>query len=268
MPSSITADLNPELGTEEDYRAMIDSLHSRKMGHILDIVSNHMSATPAENLWWNDVLENGPCSPYAAYFDIDWRPVKEQLQNKLLLPMLGDQYGQVLESGELKLEYRNGAFFIRYYQMSLPLDPQTYRMVLTHGLDALKKAMPPDSDELRELESILTALEHLPQRTDTDPDRLIERQREKEVIKNRLGSLAERSADIAEFIRHNVRTLTDRPMTRAVSTIWTNCSMRRLIGSRTGRRPRMRSIIGVSSISTNWRPFAWKTPRSFRTVIS
>ena len=101
------------------------------MGQILDIVPNHMSATPAENAWWNDVLENGPASPHAAYFDIDWRPVKEELRNRILLPILGDQYGQVLESGELKLEYREGAFFLRYFQSLLPIDPRTYRTILT-----------------------------------------------------------------------------------------------------------------------------------------
>ena len=122
--------LNPELGGADDYRAMVEALHGRAMGQILDVVPNHMSATPAENLWWNDVLENGPASPHAAYFDIDWRPVKEELRNKVLLPILGDQYGQVLESGELKLEYREGAFFLRYYQSLLPIEPRTYRTIL------------------------------------------------------------------------------------------------------------------------------------------
>ena len=145
---------------------MVEALHGRGMGQILDIVPNHMSATPAENLWWNDVLENGPSSPHAAYFDIDWQPVKEELRNRILLPILGDQYGQVLESGELKLEYRDGAFFLRYYQSLLPLDPRTYRVILTHRLDALKETLPADSEDLRELESIVTALEHLPERTD------------------------------------------------------------------------------------------------------
>ena len=72
--------LNPELGSEDDYRAMVKVLHDRGMGQILDTVPNHMSAAPAENAWWNDVLENGPASPHAAYFDIDWRPVKEELR--------------------------------------------------------------------------------------------------------------------------------------------------------------------------------------------
>ena len=199
------AQLNPELGSNDDYRAMIEALHGRAMGQILDTVPNHMSATPTENLWWNDVLENGPSSPQAAYFDIDWQPVKEELRNRILLPILGDQYGQVLESGELKLEYREGAFCLRYYQSLLPLDPRTYRVILTHRLDALKETLPADSEDLRELESIVTALEHLPERTATEPASVAERQREKEVIKDRLGKLAQRSPAVAEFIRRNVQ---------------------------------------------------------------
>ena len=199
--------LNPELGGWDDYRAMIDALHSRRMGQILDTVPNHMSAAPTENHWWNDVLENGPSSPHAAYFDIDWRPVKEELRNRLLLPILGNQYGQVLESGELKLEYHEGTFGVRYYKSLLPLDPRTYRMILAHRLDALKESLPEESEELRELESIITALEHLPLRTETVPDRVAERQREKEVIKGRLVKLTERAPAIAEFIDHNIREI-------------------------------------------------------------
>ncbi len=205
------ARLNPELGSENDYRAMVEALHGRAMGQILDVVSNHMSATPAENLWWNDVLENGPASPHAAFFDIDWHPVKEELRNKILLPILGDQYGQVLESGELKLEYREGAFFLRYYQSLLPIDPRTYRAILTHRLDALKESQPADSEELRELESIVTALEHLPERTESEPNSIAERQREKEVIKGRLRTLTDRAVAIAEFIRRNVQEFNGTP---------------------------------------------------------
>jgi (1->4)-alpha-D-glucan 1-alpha-D-glucosylmutase len=203
--------LNPELGGRDGYRALVEALHGHEMGQILDVVSNHMSATPAENSWWNDVLENGPGSPHAAYFDIDWHPVKEELRNKVLLPILGDQYGQVLERGELKLEYREGAFFLRYYQTLLPLDPRTYRVILTHGLDALKEAQPPDSEEVRELESIITALEHLPGRTDAAPGSIAERQREKEVIKGRLHTLTDRAKAVAEFIRGGVQELNGTP---------------------------------------------------------
>ncbi len=203
--------LDPQLGSAEDYRAMLEALRGRGLGQIVDIVPNHMSATAAENPWWNDVLENGPSAPHASYFDIDWRPVKEELRNRILLPILGGQYGQVLEAGELKLEYREGAFFVRYYQALLPLDPPTYRAILARRLYALKESLPPDGDELRELESILTALEHLPPRTRTDPASVAERQREKEVIKGRLRKLVERAAAVAEFIGQNVRELNGAP---------------------------------------------------------
>jgi (1->4)-alpha-D-glucan 1-alpha-D-glucosylmutase len=197
--------LNPDLGSEADYRALVEALHRCGMGQLLDTVPNHMSATPAENLWWTDVLENGPASPRAAYFDIDWHPIKEELHNRILLPILGNQYGQVLESGELRLEYRQGGFFVRYFQLLLPLDPWSYRIVLTHELDGLRGSLPADSEELRELESIVTALEHLPEHTETAPERIAERHREKEVIKGRLRALTERAAPIAAFIDRNVQ---------------------------------------------------------------
>ncbi len=205
------AHLNPELGTENDYRAMVAALHNHAMGQILDVVPNHMSATPAENLWWKDVLENGPASPHASYFDIDWHPIKEELRNKILLPILGNQYGQVLESGELKLEYQDGTFVLRYYQSILPLDPRTYRTILTHKLDVLKENQSPESEAIRELESIITALEHLPDCTATDPNSIAERQREKEVIKGRLRTLAERATEVAEFLQSNVQEFNGTP---------------------------------------------------------
>ncbi len=203
--------LNPDLGSEADYRAMVEALHGCGMGQILDTVPNHMSATPLENPWWTDVLENGPSSPHAAYFDIDWHPVKEELHNRILLPILGNQYGQVLESGELKLEYRQGGFFVRCYQVLLPLDPRSCRVVLTHELDGLREALPADSEELRELESIVTAVEHLPERTETAPERVAERQREKEVIKGRLRALTERAAPVAAFVDRNVQEFNGNP---------------------------------------------------------
>jgi (1->4)-alpha-D-glucan 1-alpha-D-glucosylmutase len=234
--------LNPELGSEKEYEAMVAALHSHGLGQILDTVPNHMSATPTENPWWNDMLENGPSSPYAAYFDIDWRPVKEELRDKILLPILGGQYGQVLESGSLQLEYRQGAFTLRYYEWKLPLDPRSYRVILTRNLSALKAAgteetavngpaepnttsrqsppspsippsmlLPPDSEELREFESIVTSLDHLPECTATEPAAVAERQREKEVVKRRLRELTDRSAAVAEFIGRNVRELNGTP---------------------------------------------------------
>jgi (1->4)-alpha-D-glucan 1-alpha-D-glucosylmutase len=95
--------LNPELGTDEDYVAWTDALAARGMGHVVDVVPNHMAAT-SQNEWWSDVLENGPASLYADYFDIEWHPPKAVLTNKVLLPVLGAQYGEILEKGELAIE--------------------------------------------------------------------------------------------------------------------------------------------------------------------
>src|SRR3972149_10537392 len=95
--------LNPELGSREDFDAFRQSLAVRGMGLILDFVPNHMSTDSSANPWWRSVLENGPSSPFAKCFDIDWDPVKVELQGKVLLPILGNQYGAVLESGQLQI---------------------------------------------------------------------------------------------------------------------------------------------------------------------
>lgn len=203
--------LNPELGTPEDHRAMVDALHAHGLGHILDIVPNHMSIEPGENQWWTDVLENGPGSPFSPCFDIDWQPVKEELANKVLLPMLGDQYGEVLESGHLRVDYQQREFRLRVYEKTLPLDPKTFTQLLTHRLDELRQRLPQDSPDLRELESIVTALEHLPDRNETQPDRVAERRREKEVVKERLARLTATSADMAAFVERNVLEFNGTP---------------------------------------------------------
>lgn len=115
--------LNPEIGTEEDYRAMIAELKRNDMGQVLDIVPNHMCVDSPENQWWMEVLENGPSSPYAMYFDIDWTPVKKELRGKVLLPILGDQYGNILEGQELKVFLEEGAFFVHYWNIGYRWSP-------------------------------------------------------------------------------------------------------------------------------------------------
>jgi (1->4)-alpha-D-glucan 1-alpha-D-glucosylmutase len=95
--------LNPDLGTDGDYWMWIDALRGRGMGHVLDLVPNHMGIANSANPWWQDVLENGPSSRFARFFDIEWHPVKAELANKVLIPTLGDQYGAVLERQELQV---------------------------------------------------------------------------------------------------------------------------------------------------------------------
>ena len=116
--------LNPEIGTRQDYAAMAAELQRHGMGQVLDIVPNHMCVDSSENLWWMDVLENGPSSPYAKFFDIDWTPVKKELKDKVLIPVLGDQYGDILEGQELLLVFEEGALFVYYHEQKFPLRPR------------------------------------------------------------------------------------------------------------------------------------------------
>lgn len=195
--------LNPEIGTEQEYDELIDELRKHGMGQILDIVPNHVGAGK-ENPWWIDLLENGPSSLYAPFFDIDWEPVKKELKNRILIPVLGNQYGTVLENQELSLVFDDGAFFVCYYDHKFPVRPQTYSLILRHGLDELEKTMPGDDPELSELLSIVTALDHLPPYTETDTEKIRERYREKEIIKRRLSNLYGRSSAMHSFINRNV----------------------------------------------------------------
>jgi len=203
--------LNPELGDDEEYRQLVEALHQCGMGQILDIVPNHMGIATSDNPWWNDVLENGPSSPYAHFFDIDWRPVKTELRNKLLLPILGEQYGQVLESGQLQLRQQGGHFVLQYYELSLPIEPKSCAVLLSHRFDELKTQLGADAEPLIELESILTALDYLPPYEEIDPDSISERQREKEVIKGRLERLVNKHEEIAAFIARNIEDFNGDP---------------------------------------------------------
>lgn len=193
----------PEIGGTAGFAELSEVLRRQGMRLIVDFVPNHMAATP-ENPWWNDVLENGPNSPFSGYFDIDWLPVKDELENKVLLPILGAQYGEVLESGQLQLEHREGSFFLRYFDLLLPLGPKTSIPLLTHRLDELKAALGETSEALIELQSVLTALDHLPAQTATSPEAVVERQREKEVIKRRLRDLEAAVPEVAAFVAANI----------------------------------------------------------------
>jgi (1->4)-alpha-D-glucan 1-alpha-D-glucosylmutase len=195
---------NPEVGSEEEYGAFVGELRKLGMGQILDIVPNHMCVESSDNTWWLDVLENGPSSPYASFFDIDWEPVKRELKNKVLIPVLGDQYGAVLENGELRLTFEEGAFFLYYYEHKFPIMPKTYVSILSSRLEELEQLLGAENPHYQELLSIMTALDHLPPYTETDPDRLVERCREKQIIKRRLSALYRENPEIGEFIDGNV----------------------------------------------------------------
>ncbi len=197
--------LNPEIGSDEDYERFVAALREHRLGQLLDVVPNHMGIGNS-NPWWNDVLENGPASARAGFFDIDWHSaLKPELQDKVLLPMLGDPYGKALELGQLTLHYENGAFYIHYFDHHLPVSPDTYDRVLRLRLNELEERLGASSEPLIEYQSILTAVTHLPSRSATDRARSAERDREKEVIKRRLATLTEGSPLVREHIEANVQ---------------------------------------------------------------
>lgn len=191
------AAIDPHLGTPADFQAFAEALRGREMGLLMDVVPNHMGIDDPNNAWWQDVLENGRSSMYAKYFDIDWFPPKEMLHEKVLLPFLGEQYGRAMENQELKLVYEDHTFRIAYYESRYPLAPRSWRSVLQLVVELLSPAMDEEHPERMELESVITALENLSPRTETDPERIRERYREKEVTRRRLAGLY----DSSELIR-------------------------------------------------------------------
>jgi len=196
---------NPAVGDEAEYTALVDELHAHAMGLILDVVPNHMGIGESTNSWWMDVLENGPSSRFAPYFDIDWQPLKAELENKVLLPILGQQYGRVLENCELVLVYEDGAFFLRYWQTDLPINPRTYVDILRLPLDQLIETLGSEHEQVLEYQSIMTGLEHLPPRTETERAKVVERGREKEILKRRLAALADAAPDVRAAIAQTVQ---------------------------------------------------------------
>jgi (1->4)-alpha-D-glucan 1-alpha-D-glucosylmutase len=205
--------LNPEIGTPEDYERFVAALRQHGMGQILDIVPNHMAIMGADNLWWLDVLENGEASTYAEFFDIDWYPLKDELKGKVLVPVLRDQYGTVLDRGELRLAFDKaaGEFSIFYLEHRFPVNPGEYPRILSYGLDEFEKRLPAQEENLLELQSLISAFNHLPGREETAPERRAERLRDKQIHKRRLAAVCERSSEIANFLEDSVRKMNGEP---------------------------------------------------------
>lgn len=198
--------LQPELGDWRSYQSFTDTLAAHAMGQILDLVPNHMGVGGDDNTWWLDVLENGEASRYAPYFDIDWHPVRESLRGKVLVPLLGDPYGTVLENGDLALRFDEdaGTFSIHYQEHRFPLDPRTYPDILRHGLDRLAHRIGEEQPEFAEHQSLITAFVNLPERSQTTSEERTARNRDKEMLKRRLSDLCARHGVIAEAVRNAV----------------------------------------------------------------
>jgi len=204
---------NPEIGTAEEFDRFVDALHQHDMELIMDIVPNHMGVMGSDNAWWLDVLENGEASIYASFFDIDWQPLKEELHGKVLVPVLHDHYGAVLESGELKLVFDSarGEFSIHYREHRFPVNPRQYPRILLLCTDSLAGKLDEQNADLLEFQSLITAFGHLPGRQETSSDLIAERNRDKEIHKHRLAELCARCPEINECILPAVEWINGNP---------------------------------------------------------
>lgn len=182
--------VNVELGGEAGHERMCAALGDNDLGQVLDIVPNHM-AIVGGNRWWWDVLENGPSSQYASYFDVDWDPPEAKLRNTVLMPILGDHYGRVLEAGEFRLERDQGAFTVHYYDHVLPVAPRSLDDLLA-GAARRCRSM--------ELESLATFFGRLPPSYLTDRASVRERHRDKEVLRASLARLLREEPTVAAAV--------------------------------------------------------------------
>ena len=182
--------VNRELGGAPGHARLSEALRRADLGQVLDIVPNHM-AISADNPWWWDVLENGPASRFASYFDVDWDPPETRLRNLVLLPVLADHYGRVLERGDLRL-HRDGVMFtIRYHDNVFPVSPQS--------LDSLL-AIAAERTRSETLAFIADALSELPSPTTTDHASVERRHRHKTVLYDGLGRLFAKEPHTAQAV--------------------------------------------------------------------
>jgi (1->4)-alpha-D-glucan 1-alpha-D-glucosylmutase len=150
--------IDAELGGRQAFDAFANDIRARGMGIVLDFVPNHMGIHGSSNRWWQDVLECGRNSPHADFFDIDWSEPFQSGHARVLVPVLDDQYGVVLEAGRLSIGYEDGAFSVRFYDLRFPLSPETYAVVLAGAAE-----LPATSDAARvTLRGLAEAFRSLP----------------------------------------------------------------------------------------------------------
>ena len=192
---------NPEIGDQEDFERFVAALRDHDMGHIVDIVPNHVGILGTDNDWWMDLLENGESSAYAGFFDIDWAPSNLDRAHKVLVPVLADPYATALERGELRLRFErdSGSFAVFYGPHRFPLDPRTYPRVLDRVAALVSNS---------ELENIRRAFAALPDRRTPTAEQVAERSREKAAHQQRLAALAARDSAVGTALEVAVRSFT------------------------------------------------------------
>lgn len=200
--------LNSEVGDARAFDRMCEALHAHGMNQVLDVVPNHMGVLEADNAWWLDVLENGPASAHAQTFDIEWQPVAPEMSGRVLLPVLGDHYGRVLESGEIQLRFdaHAGEFSLHYWNHRFRIDPSHYPGIFA-VLAAPGARSEAEADSHAVVASLLASFERLPPRTVQDESARRARSRDAAVYKQTLARLVRKHEWIAEWITACLRHL-------------------------------------------------------------
>jgi (1->4)-alpha-D-glucan 1-alpha-D-glucosylmutase len=183
--------VNDELGGAEAHERLCTALDEHGLGQVIDVVPNHMSITSRDNKWWWDVLENGQASPYAPYFDVDWKAPNELQRNKVLMPILGDHYGRVIEAGEVQIAREGASFFVRVHERLLPVTPPSLERVLGRAASLC------GSDELGFFADALRALGTA---INTDRESRLRRHRHKQVIGRMLVRLLQEEPRVAHAV--------------------------------------------------------------------
>lgn len=202
--------LNTELGGAAEFESMAQAIRDRGLGLLLDVVPNHMGVDPVENRAWRDVLEHGPSARHADWFDIDWEPVTQTLRHKVLLPILGDQYGAVLDRGEIRLACREGGLAIVYGRHCLPFNPEMVPLVFEGTLGALRDGTI-DPDAAHELTEIIAAFGRLPAYTVRDQVRRDTRRRDAQAASERLARLLSADGAVRAFVKRSVDAINGQP---------------------------------------------------------
>ena len=193
---------NDELGGQPGLSLLSGALREHGLGQILDIVPNHMAADPKANLWWRDVLENGPSSQYAGFFDIDWEGGESRSAFTVLVPILGDHYGRVIERGEVRLARSGGDFVLRYHEHELPVSPKTVDEIV--GRAARRAGSP----ELAEVEAGFAGL---PPARVTDREAVAHRHERKETLVARVVELCRDDPGLADALDEEVEVVNRDP---------------------------------------------------------
>jgi len=211
--------IDPELGGEAGFRELVAACRGHSMGIVLDIVPNHMAVMTADNAWWMDVLENGPASRFADYFDIDWTPGRPTMRNRLLVPALAGPLGDIIEQGGITLSFdaTRGTFCARYESLQFPLDPRSYPRLFKACFQ--QRGQPAGQAVRAQLSRLLEAFAALPPAQPCPTEVQLLRHREARTLQKALALLCQTHPSLAGFIGDGLGELARLPGKRRADVL-------------------------------------------------